>query len=157
MAHIVKSAIPCLLALYVAFGGEITGGWRGLVPLHSNRADVERLLGQPAKTSRFLYETKDEWVYVLYSGKPCDETVEGAWNVPPDTVLRIRVTPKKHLPLNTLRIVEGDYEKVTHPHISGRISYVNEKEGISIESEHEVVVTTYYGPKLSDKHLSCND
>jgi hypothetical protein len=39
-------------------------GWRGIGPLHSTRADVERLLGPPKQSHRSFssYETKTEEV-----------------------------------------------------------------------------------------------
>jgi hypothetical protein len=31
--------------------------WRGIIPLHSTRADVERILGQPSRPSRDAFST----------------------------------------------------------------------------------------------------
>lgn len=74
--------------------------WRGIVPLHSTRADVERLLGEPATSSlvakcRCFYDLGDETVTILYAnGLGCAEPEErdgrvGGWNLPRDTVIEI--------------------------------------------------------------------
>lgn len=52
----------CVCILTVWLGFTQAKGWHGVVPLHSTRAEVERLLGAP-KESRGVastYETKEE-------------------------------------------------------------------------------------------------
>jgi len=65
--------------------------WRGIVPLHSTRADVSRLLGKP-NFNYNLYEFGDERADILYARHACSEG--GAWNVAPDTVTEIHVVRK---------------------------------------------------------------
>jgi hypothetical protein len=45
--------------------------WRGIVPLKSTRADVERLLGKPNGPGR--YEFENERAYIDYA-KGCDQS-----------------------------------------------------------------------------------
>src|SRR5262245_57910235 len=48
---------------------EPPNAWRGIIPLHSTRADVERLLGHHkwSHGATSIYESKGERVDVLYS------------------------------------------------------------------------------------------
>lgn len=41
--------------------------WRGIVPLHSTRADVERLLGPPQPGTVSGYRTETERVSIMYA------------------------------------------------------------------------------------------
>ena len=132
-----------------------TKGWRGIVPLHSSREDVERLLGAPLKSGNSFYETKDESISILYSGTSCEETVEGAWNVPPGTVLRVRVSQKTETYLKDVGLDESKYKKIEHPHISGMFTYADEEQGVSILVRYEQLLETQYGPAAADKQLRC--
>src|SRR5580765_6270655 len=69
-------------------------GWQGIIPLHSTRTDVERLLGPP-KTggSVSIYGTRTGLVEIDYASAPCKGRVLG-WNVSTDTVLEISVAPQ---------------------------------------------------------------
>jgi hypothetical protein len=147
------------LLLICISGGVATlpqdSGWRGIVPLHASREDVERLLGAPAKPGTSLYETKDESVHILYSGTPCEATIEGSWNVPPETVLRVTVSPKKETYLEDLGLDESRYKKIDDPHIGGLLTYADEERGVSIKISYERLVNTQYGPAAADKQLRC--
>src|SRR5438046_2962223 len=70
-------------------------GWRGIIPLHSTKADVIKLLGEPT-TPNFDggYSLPDVTVTFIYSTRRC----ELGWNVPEGTVLRILVSIKKDRP-----------------------------------------------------------
>src|SRR6185503_17182878 len=63
-------------------------GWRGIIPLHSTRADVESLLGKPLPDRDYLYQTEDHFVSVDYAKGPCEGWPSG-WNVTANTVLSI--------------------------------------------------------------------
>ena len=65
-----------------------SNSWNGLTPLHSTRADVEKLLGQPEKDKidyRGIYKTENGKVEIVYATRPC----KTGWNVPKDTILFI--------------------------------------------------------------------
>lgn len=68
-------------------------GWRGIRPLHSNRLDVERLLGQGTEWCKCSYYLTEVNVLFVYSSGDCKSGGSAGWNVPPDTVLRITVNP----------------------------------------------------------------
>ena len=93
-----KTSFEILGSIFLVLGlNSIAQGkdWRGIAPLHSTRADVERLLGPPVDEGNLiaLYRTKDEAVQVFYAaGTPCKpDTVHGGWAVPPDTVVKLTV------------------------------------------------------------------
>jgi hypothetical protein len=136
--------------------------WRGLVPLHSTRTDVERLLGAP-KESRgvgFKYETKDEQVFVFYSAGECKESPSNDWNVPRDTVLSITVHPNAKLLVDDLKLDKMKYERVLDYHAQGVVYYFSKEDGVRIsarlfEKEGEDVDSITYEPTAEDGYLRC--
>lgn len=132
-----------------------TNEWRGLQPLRSARADVEREIGDPLEPGVPSYKTKEESVEVVYATSPCDPTIAGNWDVPTDTVIRITVTPKPDVYLKSLHLDETQYRRVEDPHISGLVSYVSEDSGVIIQSRYDKVIAVIYGPASGDKHLMC--
>jgi len=113
--------------------------WNGIVPLKSNRADVERLLGN---SSDGIYHYGKQIVDVEYARFPCGhknppgwhEPPPG-WNVPVYTVTAIRVSlgkdivPLESLPydLNKFVKVRGDRDLPQH------FYYTNDADGFAIE------------------------
>src|SRR2546429_3194171 len=99
--------------------------WRGIVPLHSTRADVERLLGKPnGKYGR--YELEKEWVEIFYSTGRC---VNG-WNVPEGTVIDISVSPTRTLRISDLKIDLSKFDRVRDPEVTSHVYYTNRDEGV---------------------------
>jgi hypothetical protein len=131
-------------------------GWHGIIPLITTRADVEAMLGPPVKENSSIYETGQETVSIVYSDFPCKEGLAGAWNVSRDTVIRIRVTPKKTLRLSDLKMESGKYQKIEHPHIDGMLSYIDEDSGVTINTRYETVEEIFYNPQAKDKKLNCS-
>ena len=81
-------------------------GWRGVIPMHSTRTDVERLLGSGINNN-FLttYYLENENVLFHYSTGDC-KSGKGVWDVPVDTVIWITVHPKPNPQLSDLKIVD---------------------------------------------------
>src|SRR5947209_7922722 len=127
-----KKFALCLFTLALSLSHVQAKEWRGIVPLQSTRADVERLIGSSTKPKVPVYELKNESVYIEYAVGPCQEGDTQGWNVPPDTVIYIKVSPKKEIQFADLKIDESNYKQVEDQHIGGQISYVNEDEGFSI-------------------------
>lgn len=127
--------------------------WRGIVPLRSTRADVERLLGQPEKGLGSIYQTGSETISVSYSEKPCDY----GWQVPLNTVISIIVHPKNPLGFATLKLDERKYEKRKDPHHEYLYYYVNQEEGINytLDAEAGVVKSIEYYSPSKDNTLRC--
>ena len=132
-------------------------GWRGIVPLHSTRAEVERLLGPGTDACKCAYYSKDVNVFFLYSIGDCN-SVRGAWDVPPDTVIRITVyAHHPSLKLTDLNLDGSKFEKRHIGHIAAIVTYINEETGLLIEVNEDIdaVGGFYYYPAKEDEHLRC--
>src|SRR5215213_1897008 len=160
---VTKMNLTCLLAFMatVVIVHPQANCWRGIVPLRSTRADVEKLLGQPVPESKALdaatYKTESERVFVLYSTGPCDVKPSNGWNVPRGTVISISVEPNVKPKFADLKLDASQYEKIRDPEVLDFTYYTNKKEGVSIEvNTSEGVVTTFrYSPMSEDHHLRC--
>lgn len=130
-------------------------GWRGIVPLHSTRADVERLLGPGTNQCKCAYYLDDVNVFFQYSSGDCKSGGSGGWNIPPDTVIRFTVVPKPKPRLSDLNLDESKFMKKQSGHIAGVINYIDEQEGLSLEVHEGMVQAFYYQPTAKDKHLRC--
>jgi hypothetical protein len=129
-------------------------GWQRIVPLHSTRADVERLLGSSNDPCKCLYKTAGELVEVKYASTPCKGEVPG-WNVPAGTVLSLTVTPKTWQRFSELHIDESKYVK----HYDDVITtyYTNRDEGIEYAvSQSGMIAAISYIPSTRDSHLRCS-
>lgn len=134
-------------------------GWRGIVPLHSTRADVERLLGPGTEPEGIsvIYKLEHEVVHIQYSSGLCIKDRRGGWNVPRDTVVGIIIGPKKELRLSDLQLDEKSFKKSLSGDATSFVEYVNREKGVSY-SVHEpsgTVAAIYYEPMEKDKHLRC--
>ena len=129
------------------------GEWRGLVPLRSTRADVERLLGRPESESGGVYVTAGERVSVTYSRRPCDY----GWQVPPDTVISFFVHPKQPPTLAGLKLDEKKYERRRDYHVENVYYYVDREGGINytVDSSSGLVTGVEYYPPLKSKAPRC--
>ncbi len=130
------------------------GAWRGITPLRSTRADVERLLGQPEQGSSSLYQTSSERISVTYSVRPCDYD----WQVPLGTVINISVHSKNPPAFAALKLDERKYEKRRAPHIESLYYYVNQAEGINytVDAGAGVVTGVEYYPSAKDNNWRCS-
>lgn len=137
-------------------------GWRGLVPLHSKRADVERLLGQPnemlSQYSAF-YRTEKETVIVNYAtGFPCGIGKKySQWRVSKDTVESLLVTPLRGVPVSQLLIDEKKFEKRSGGHRPEDVYYINDQDGESLRVFHDEVMDISFYPGRIDANLTCSE
>ena len=155
-----KNVLQILILIFVSavfsFGQN---SWNNLTPLHSARADVEKLLGKPKDNICSLgceYETAKEKIRVLYADKKCDED---GWNVPTDTVLRITISSLTNdskspadlnLDRNKFTVDVDDILSQT---------WTDAEEGLIYSFQQEIQLKLSgisYIPKKSDDHLRCN-
>lgn len=156
------STMAILLTLNLTFSlaeHSMVEGWRGIVPLHSTRADVERLLGLGTNECKCGYYLDDLNVFFVYSSTNCETSGSGAWDVPLDTVLGITVYPKLKPRFSDLRIDKTKFIERHDGHIENIVSYFNEDEGLIIEVNRELdmVMGFYYVPAAKDQHLRCGN
>lgn len=137
--------------------------WHGITPLHSTRADVEKLWGKPLppppesgraytlSDERSIYFTDEGEIYVLYARftSECDKSVT------PDTVLWLSLTPRAKIQLSELRIDKAKFTTYdpARPKGSGYKAYTDESEGYSILTFKGLVEQIYYQPTLQDRKL----
>jgi hypothetical protein len=102
-------------------------GWRGIMPLHSTREDVERLVGPPMSNG-ITYDLKNERVTMGYSDSNCEYGAE--CNVPQGTVTDIRVYLQPNVMPSELRLDLARFEKFDNTRNADSISYVSKEQGI---------------------------
>lgn len=131
-----------------------TNGWRGIIPLRSTRTDVERQIGKPNFKGE-LYDFEKERVDITYSTAPCTRGMKGSWNVPPDTVISIRVAPKTDIQFSDLQLDESKYKKTNGGHLPYVFYYTNDEGGVQVEVIKGAVASITYFPSAENKHLRC--
>ena len=129
--------------------------WHGIIPLHSTRADVERLLGPAKDPCKCIYESQEANVQVFYSAGDCKRGGTGGWNVPPNTVIRFTVYPKTKKRLSDLKIDERKYKKTEDPELPGIFYYTDKEEGLVISVDRDVVIDYGFEPSAKDINLHC--
>ena len=133
--------------------------WEGLVPLHSSREDVERLLGKPEAVfvSTATYSRSLESVTINYIDQGCVH--ELAWNVPLGTVERILVDPMRTVLPGDLKFDLRQFQKFVSFHPPDVFYYLNDYEGITVETRlydgREEVTRIIYEAATRDENLRC--
>lgn len=151
-------AVGFFLMLLCAATAEAKG-WRGIVPLHSTRSQVEQLLGPPTEqinTYSVVYKTPKETVLIYYANdRPCGIGEKySRWRVAPNTVIEIFISPIPGSPLSQFGIDESGYKKFTVGHLS-ETRYVNAREGESLTVVGNEVRSINYFAANDDSHLEC--
>lgn len=157
-----KAAFICLFGMLTSSTfAPATEGWRGIVPLHSTRADVERLFGSPLQKGGSSYATETEVLIVAYSAdESCREGLPDRWNVPRDTVLSFTVSPRTKLLLSDTHLNISSFRRLPDPYIQGNIYYRSEEEDVKVTTRAlqdgtEEVDSIRYTPAATDNHLRC--
>jgi hypothetical protein len=130
--------------------------WRGIVPLHSTRADVERLLG-PSNLEDSGYDIGGERVSTSYSSQGCQEGLPAGWKVPANTVVSISVSSKNETKLADVLISGKNYDQIYRVHTQ-MVDYVDVQDGVRYTTiDGAVQTTTYFGSEADDKKLRCGE
>ena len=158
------SAKQIILGVCVVLMSTISArakSWRGIEPLHSTRADVERLLGRPTDDKTpymWIYDSPEERARVYFSpGLPCEEGLPDGWRVPKNTVVGIDVyldVPRK---MSEVLTAGKEYETVQAAHIAGVMWYTDSDEGITFTVENNEVQHIGYGPSGKEKNYKCGE
>lgn len=157
-----KAMMPILISVFIVLVlPPMTQGkeWRGIVPLHSTRENVESLLGPPPpppndgtriytlSDARSIYFLDEGEVFIAYHRPELLERSECLDSIPIDTILFIQVTFKKKPELSEFQIDDRKFitfDPSKPPNI-GFKAYVNDEEGIAIcTQDGKVNEITYY-------------
>jgi hypothetical protein len=150
MRHIKASIAVIFLFLLLPTVNLQAKEWRGIVPLKSTRADVERLLGLPGAHGR--YQFKDERVYVNYAEGSCNRVGDCLCLVSKDTVLSIYVELEVETRFSTLKLDKTKYKKLVIVPDASQATYSNDEEGIiyTVDEENDDVIAIQYLPSAKD-------
>lgn len=154
----VRALLVCVPMLLCTGGAVQAKGWRGITPLESSRADVERLLGAPTKKENgeaYIYNFGNEVVIILFQHSTCDTGLGRfgfSWNVPSGTVTNIGVIPLKNLPVNKI-IDINDYKKEEGE--ANYIYYTRKDEGITVEALNGKALRIIYEAAAKDEGKRC--
>lgn len=134
-------------------------GWRGIVPLHSTREDVERLLGAPGGDCKCIYDLQHEIVQVTYSQGSCVVGGSGGWDIQPGTVIRFNIQPKTRQPLRRFVLNVGldlrTFSKIEDPELPRIFYYKDARKGLIISVDGQTVLDYGFEPIVADKNLRC--
>jgi hypothetical protein len=132
--------------------------WHGIIPLHSTRKDVKRLLGSNVDSDGIHYRSRIENAFINYSVGPCSKYKnKGGWNVPFDTVLSISVYPKIKPRFSEYKIDKERYKKEEDPESTNVLYYTDQEHGVSITVDGGIVKAVDYIPAARDDYLRCPD
>jgi hypothetical protein len=144
--------LSCVVALLALAGVSQAKAWRGIVPLHSTREDVVRLLGQcsdPHPGCGFSIVTED--VRIVFSSNH-EYAPDCEKRLPPGVVLQIEITPKTDVRLSDLYADPGKL-KETVGYTRPGSAYVDEEEGVVYHASDGKVVQMVYIAARKDRPL----
>src|SRR4026209_1912183 len=151
MNVVAQIAVCCVVTLACASLSSAKA-WRGIVPLHATRADVERILGKPT-WSDDTYELPQGTIEIMYAKKRCEQGVPsgwGNWNVPVDTVVNISI--EVDFPVKDLKIRNLErYKWYTDDSLT--TYYRLAKQGLEYSVRDGRVTNVTYGPTTQDNKL----
>ncbi|MDQ3472156.1 MAG: hypothetical protein M3447_00315 [Acidobacteriota bacterium] len=143
-----------LIGAFIVASQSISAAeWRGIVPLHSSRADIVRLFNVCGDNKkRCFFSLEDQNVQVVFSGW------QGAFggcprSIPKDTVLLVRVRFNKPMPIKELKINLKKFKAFdpSYPSAIGFRAYIDEKSGLLIKSYQGRVVEFDYIASQDDQ------
>jgi len=145
---IMKQLVVAFLLIVSCAVGVSAKDWRGIIPLHSSREEVEKLLGLPhpppsdgtraytMHEGRSIYFLDEGEVYIVYTNGKDPKWADCSGAVPSGTVLLIQVTPKSEVRLSDLPVDQSRLTKFdpSSPPGLGYEGYLDEAEGIVIRA-----------------------
>jgi hypothetical protein len=144
-----------LVFCVVIFTGVLLIGMRqgfcqntfGIEPLHSTRADVERLYGVSADSCHCVFRTPKEIIDVVFATAPC-EGPEYGWNVPRDTVLSFTIRPSVPQRLSEVASTLSGFVKRYSPGDLATTYYSNAGKGVvfAVQDDH-ITYVKYFPPR----------
>ena len=158
---VMRFSLLTIVALFFFAGISISArDWRGIVPLHSTRAEVERLLGPPDtdRGAAIFYNVDFSRVSFHFPQSPCGGP-GASWNVAPNIVTDIWViqNPPHEVRLGDIKLGDG-FRTEKDPELGYILNYINDADGISYQvdkSWSDTITLTEYFPAAKDNHMRC--
>ena len=155
-----RRLLTSLFVIFVYVFSSAAKEWCGIVPLHSTRADVERLLKVKAERcggNACLYDLPDKTVFALYSEEPTcrNNDAKTSWKVPRDTVIEISIYFKTPQSFSALDIDVTKYDRVPDKEVHGIVYLSDYAQGIRMETSGDTVREITYYPAKKDDDLRC--
>ena len=151
MSRASLSVIGVFLVLIISAINVQAEAWRGIVPLKSTRADVERLLGKPGEHGRYQFDK--ERAYIGYAGTgPCAKVNLCLCKVSEDTVISIYVELEVKMSFSGLKLNKEDYRKLISHQDRTIATYSNKEKGIiyTVDETDDDVTAIEYIPEAKD-------
>lgn len=150
------------LALWIGLlisNSQNSAPWKGIVLFQCTRADVERRLGPPTESCRHAcdYDTKTGGVFVRYSAERCASGDPGPLNVPPNTVIGVKVYPLVKPRLRDLKLNMSKFTKTNDPELHGYSTYTNAETGVTYEisDKNRVLSIEWFGSAKDIQAMRC--
>src|SRR5215212_1448805 len=106
MSNLMRLTVSCLCLVMYSANTSFAKEWHGIIPLHSTRADVLRILGK-STIGNDLYDVEEGRANIMYVRRRCQQGLPadwGNWDVAPDTVVNISISLKSPIPVAELKI-----------------------------------------------------
>lgn len=157
-----RRLLPIILLVLVATSSALAKDWRGILPMHSTREDVEAILGPPPpppedrsytlNKTRSIYYLDEGEVYIAFASEEflrqndCNAVSLG-------TVLMIQLTPKDGMLLSNLQLDEKTLRKFNPSRDPTQEfeGFMDEKEGLVIRLSKGKVDQIVYLPSALDR------
>jgi hypothetical protein len=155
-----RRLLTSLLFVFVYVFPSTAKEWCGIVPLHSTRADVERIIKtKPVRCGgkACLYDLSDKTVFALYADEPTcrNDDATTSWKVPADTVIQITVNFKTPQPFSALDIDVTKYDRVPDKELHGLVYLTDYAQGVRMETSGDMIRAITYYPAATEDHLRC--
>ena len=129
--------LGCLLGVEVA----AQGNFKGITPLVTTKAEVEKILGKPNKYNR--YELEEGRVYVRYRERECKGDTNCICLVPLGTVEYISVELYYDVFIKDLNLDRRRFRESHSPHVDV-YTYSDSRTGVVYEVQEGKVTHIYY-------------
>lgn len=133
---------------------DMAKGWKGIVPLHSTREDVERLLGPSNINVPGVYIFEKESIIVVYSEAGCN----WGYKVAADRVMDVSVIVKGGvLKLSELSVDLSKYKLSGSGDVVNSVWYTNGELGVAylVWRPDGTVLRTRFFPSDKDPTPKC--
>ena len=146
------TVLVCLAFTMSLVFAQDSASWRRIIPLHSTRVQVERVLGA-LDTKCQCYSTQTESVHVEYATAPCKGVLAG-WNVPAETVLSLQIYPKTPILFSDMKVAKEKLVKTVDD--ATFTHYGNGEKGLRYSVSWDgKLESIWYGPSVKDNRLRC--